>query len=133
MSYDPHELTARDQIRGMATDTSEPEWVADETYDSVLAKWGVPSSDWERSPKFLRAAAELVRRVASLIENDITSFTATGDMSVGWGDRTRSLRDLATQLESQAADLERDEVSAWGGRLRFKSRFQTGVEGGNEW
>ena len=133
MSYDPTESTPRDVIRGLAGDTADPFWIADETYDAVISKWGVPVSEWSSSPKFLRAGAEMLRRVAVALEQEVTSFGATGDMNVGWGDRTRSLRELASQLESQAADLEQDQVSAWGGRIRFKSRFQTGVEGGSEW
>lgn len=132
MSYSPSELTARDQIRGMAGDTTSPEWLADATYDAVLAKWGVPGSEWSSSPKFLRAAAELIRRVAVAIEQDVTSYTATGDFSASWGDRTRTLRALATQLESQAADIEQGEAAGWGGTIRFKSQFLTGSRG-NEW
>ena len=131
MSYNPSEPTVRDQIRGLAGDTTEPEWLSDATYDAVIARWGVPAVDWSSSPKFLRAAAELLRRVAVALEQDITSFTATGDMSVSWGDRTRSLRALATQLDSQADDLDQDAGIV--GRIRFKSDFLTGRGGRGEW
>ena len=132
MSYNASELTTRDQIRGMSGDTSDPFWIANETIDAVISKWGVPGSEWSSSPKFLRAAAEVVKRVAVAIENDITGYTATGDMSVSWGDRTRSLRALAVQLESQADDIEADEASGWG-VVTIRSNFLTGTRGGNEW
>lgn len=133
MSYSPTELTPRDVIRGMAGDTAEPEWLTDETYDSILGRYGVPVVGWQSSPLFLRAGAEILRRVAVAIEQKPTSFTATGDMSVGWADRTRSLRALAEQLDGQADELEESESDFFGPRATVKNRFLTGSGVRDEW
>lgn len=132
MPYDPQELTPRDVIRGMAGDTAEPEWLPDETYDAILARRGVPAEGWASSPLFLRAGSEILRRVAIAIENAPSSFTAVGDMAVSWSNRTRTLRDLADELDGQAGAIEEDEAGVIG-YTRISSRFLTGSGVGDEW
>ena len=45
----------------------------------------------------------MAEAVAVKIEQDPSSFTATGDFSVSWSDRTRSLRASAVRLRQEAA------------------------------
>lgn len=133
MSYNPNETSARDVIRGMAGDTdTAAEWLPDATYDAILLRHGSPVSEWSSSPKFLRAAAESLRRVAIAIENDPSSYTATGDFSVSWADRTRSLRLMADDLERQAGDIEADEAGGLG-FVTVTNRFLSGGGNGYEW
>lgn len=96
MSYDPSLTTVRDRIRMIVGDTSgveEEEFFLDESYDAVIAQ----HSNWKI------AAAVMAEGVAVKIEQDPSSFTAVGDMSVGWSDRTRMLRDIAKRMRAEAA------------------------------
>ena len=97
MSYDPSLPTTLDRIRLIVGDTSDDlatELFPDETYTATIAEYG---ASWKI------AAAVMAEAVAVRIEQDPTSFTAQGDMSVGWSDRTRSLRDTAARLRREAA------------------------------
>lgn len=96
MSFDPSLSTVRDRIRMIVGDTSndeDAEFFIDESYDAVISQ----HSNWKI------AAAVMAEGVAVQIEQDPSSFTAVGDMSVGWSDRTRSLRETARRLRSEAA------------------------------
>lgn len=95
MSYDSALLTDRDRIRLITGDTTgDPvqEFFPDRTYDATLAMY----STWKL------AAAAMAEAVAVKIEQDPSSFTAVGDVAVGWSDRTRSLRAQAVRLRQEA-------------------------------
>lgn len=95
MSYDPQLPTTLDRIRMIVGDTSsdvDTELFPDETYNATIAE----HTNWKL------AAAAMADAVAVKIEQDPTSFTAVGDMSVGWSDRTRSLRATASRLRDEA-------------------------------
>ena len=95
MSFDPTIPTTLDRIRLIVGDTSSDpatELFPDETYTATIAMY----TNWKL------AAAAMAEAVAVKIEQDPTSFTAVGDMSVGWSDRTRSLRDTASRLRMEA-------------------------------
>lgn len=94
MSYDPALPTTLDKIRLMVGDIdTDNEIFPDETYESRIAEY----SDWRL------AAAWMAESVAVAIEQDISSFSAGGDLSVSWSDRTRSLRALAIRLRQEVA------------------------------
>lgn len=104
MSYDPTLPTIRDRIRSIVGDTAgieTDETFPDSTYDAVI----------ELHANWKLAAAEMAEKVAVSIEQDPTSYTATGDMSVGWGDRTRSLRAVATRLRAEAAEEDQTTLT----------------------
>lgn len=96
MAFNPALPTLLDRIRMIVGDTSndpETELFPDETYNAKIAEY----QNWKL------AAAEMAEAIAVQIEQDPTSFTAVGDMSVAWTDRTRSLRATAARLRSEAA------------------------------
>lgn len=103
MSYDHALATLRDRIRMIVGDTTgdpSTEFFLDESYDAVISQ----HTNWKV------AAAVMAEGVAVKIEQDPSSFTAVGDMSVSWNDRTRMLREVAKRLRTEAAaeDLATD-------------------------
>lgn len=97
MSYDPDLPTIRDRIRKMIGDTDpSKEFFLDATYDAEIAL----VSSWKL------AGASMAESLAVVLEQRVTNFSAQGDISVGWSDRTRSLRLLAARLRSEAAAEE---------------------------
>lgn len=94
MTYDPTLPTIRDRIRKMIGDTdASSEYFPDATYDAEL----VDGFNWKL------AAASMAESLAVVLEQRITSLTAVGDVSLGWSDRTRSLRLLSARLRQEAA------------------------------
>lgn len=100
MSFDPSLPSLLDRIRLIVGDTSGPldgagdaEILPDETYLATIAEY----DNWKL------AAAAMAEAVAVRIEQDPTSVSFPADMSVGWSDRTRSLRATAVRLRSEAA------------------------------
>jgi hypothetical protein len=83
------------------TDTSN-EYFPDDTYDAEIE---TADTSWKL------AAASMAESLAVVLEQRVTSFAATGDLSLGWSDRTRSLRALAVRLRQEAAD---DAITASG-------------------
>jgi len=102
MSYDPTLPTLRDYIRKATTDTSNDaatELVPDATYDAVIAMYGADSAF---SYQGLRATADMSVQVAEILDQNIVNFGATNDMTIGWGDRAKTLRANATWLRDRA-------------------------------
>ena len=95
MTYDPALPTTRDKIRLLVGDTdTTAELLPDATYDAAIAAYG---ETWKL------AAAEMAEAVAVAIERQVSSFSAGGEITVGWSDRTRTLRALAVRLRQEAA------------------------------
>lgn len=101
MPYNPAEPTPLDVIRGIAGDTSEDELLEDATYLAVMARYGAGSEvgDPTDTAPFYRSAAEIIRRVATIIERQPTSVSEPRDGSVGW-----------TAFKSKALLLKADEL-----------------------
>lgn len=134
MAYDPSELTPKDVIRGIAGDIAERELLQDETYLAVMARYGAGSGagDPTDTAPFYRAAAEVVRRVATAIERQPTSISAPGDGSIGWGSsKSRSLLEKAKELDELADELEENEGSEIGKVVTVYTPYLTG--GGEPW
>ena len=94
-TYDPALLTDIDRMREVLGDTDVQNPLAeDETYQAKLI---LASGSWKL------AAASMARSFASRAINDITSFSAGGDISVSWADRASAWLKLATSLEAEAA------------------------------
>lgn len=130
-SYDPAEITPLDVIRGMAVDTTDPGIVADETYEAVMASYGVVDVD---TAPFYRAAANILRRVAVAIARQPTSVAATGDGSIGWAaTRTKELTDLADALDAKADAIDGASGGHWTSRVTVRSRFLTNRRGAETW
>lgn len=138
MPYDPTEPTPKDVIRGWAGDTSNDpmtEIVKDETYLATLERFGAGSGlgDPTDTAPFYRAAADLLRRVAVVLQAKPSSISAPQDGSVGWSSRTSALEAKAKQLVAHADELEAaDEGGFWGPVVTVRSNFLTG-EGGRSW
>ncbi len=82
MSFDPTLPTIRDSIRFALADTSgDPatEIVVDQTYDALLATF----VDWRQ------AAVAIGGAMLAALQNDVKSYTATGDFSVTYRDPSR--------------------------------------------
>jgi len=95
MSFNPALPTLRDRIRIQVGDTNvASEIYPDATYDAAISQY----SDWKL------AMASMAEAVAVAIEQDVSSFSAGGDLSVSWSDRTRSLRALALRLRQEVAN-----------------------------
>lgn len=117
MSYDPTQPTPVDVIRAMARDTNgvvnadgayEGEILQDAEYVAVLGQFGVATvagTPTDTAP-FYRAAASLLRQVATSIEQDPSSISAPKDGSIGYSNPTQSLRDQAKLLEAKADALD---------------------------
>ena len=136
MSYSPQEPTPVDVIRRMAGDTSNDsatEILADDTYAAILGRFGVgiaPGTDMTTAA-FHRAAAEALRSVAVAIERDPTSISAPSDGSIGWTNRTQSLRDQAKALDAKADALDAAAAdSFWGPVITVRSDFLTNARNG---
>lgn len=96
MAFDPTLPTTLDRIRLIVGDTSndpETEIFPDTVYTATIAE----HDNWKL------AAAAMAEAVAVKIEQDPTSVSFPQDLSVGWTDRTRSLRATATRLRAEAA------------------------------
>ncbi len=114
MSYDPTEPTPLDVIRGWAGDTSgDPatEIVKDETILSILTRYGAGSVPGFATAPFYRAAAEVLRRVAVVLQARPSSLSAPADGSVTWASRTKALEDKARELDLLAIGLESEANS----------------------
>lgn len=124
MAYDPALPTTLDRIRLIVGDTSndpDDELFPDETYLAKIAEY----TNWKH------AAADMAEAAAIQIEQDPTGFTAVGDMSISWSDRTRSLRTKAARLR---ADADQEEASGIGKPVRIRQNFLTGsARGGQRW
>lgn len=95
MTYDAALTTTRDNIRLIVGDTSNDvlaEIFPDTTYDAQIAG----HVHWKL------AAASMAEATAVKIEQNPTSVSFPQDMSVGWSDRTRTLRATASQLRAEA-------------------------------
>jgi len=111
VTYDPTQPTPVDVIRAMARDTAnvaEEEILQDEEYIAVLeqfgASWAIGAAT-DTAP-FYRASAELLRQVATAIEQDPSSISAPKDGSIGYGNRTQTLRDKAKAMDAKADALD---------------------------
>lgn len=96
MSFDPLVPSMLDRIRLITGDTGgdeAAEYFSDVTYEAAI----VEHENWKLAAAFMADA------VAVKIEQDPTSYTATGDFAVSWTDRTRSLRSQAIRLRQEAA------------------------------
>lgn len=113
MPYDPLEPTPKDVIRGWAGDTDPvSEIIPDTTYVAVLVRHGAGFSEGDAtdSAPFYRAAAEILRRVAVVLQADPSSISAPQDGSIGWGaNRTKALEEKARELDAMAT--ARDQSS----------------------
>ena len=112
MPYNPLELAPKDVIRGWAGDTSndvDNEIVPDATYLAVLARNGADSTEGAATDTapFYRAAADILRRVAVVLQADPSSISAPSDGSIGWsGNRTKALELKAAELEAKPMRLK---------------------------
>jgi hypothetical protein len=64
----------------------------DETYGAVLA---AASSKWE-------ATAEVADALIGRYANEVTQFTASGQIGVTWADRIRAWQDVSTKMRALA-------------------------------
>ena len=96
MSFDPTLPTTLDRIRLIVGDTSgDPatELFPDDTYTAAIAE----QTNWKL------AAAEMAEAVAVKLDQKLTSVNVSGDIAIGWADRTRQLRATAVRLRQEAA------------------------------
>lgn len=100
MSYDPSRPTKRDEIRFLVFDTTEPYLVSDIEIDAGLSA----QSDWRL------AAANVAENIANQLERKMTNFGKAGGVSLGWGDRAKTLRSQAQRWRSDVAS--ESEVTA---------------------
>lgn len=130
MAYDPSETAPKDVIRGMAGDTVEPELLQDATYLSVMSRYGAGAADGDpaNTAPFYRAAAEIIRRVATVIERQPTQISAPGDGSVGWtAFKSKALLAKAEELDALAEELEAaDSESEFGKVVTVTTPFLSG-------
>jgi hypothetical protein len=140
MSYNPAQLTPIDVIRGMGGDTSnEPtsELMVDAEYAAILGRFGVGSTAGTdiTTAAFHRASAEAMRSLAVRIEQQPTSLGSPTDGSIGWSNRTSSLREQARALDATADQFDAETADGfWGPTVTVRSAFLTGtVTGGAEW
>lgn len=132
MAYDPTEPTTRDALRGLVQDTGTDPILEDATYDALIARYGVANDPVVAvgTVAYLRAGAEIARRVAIAIENDPTSINSTGDGSVSWSSRTASLQKLAVELDAKADRIEAATAPAlFGAPVTIRGTFLRGTEG----
>lgn len=123
MSFDPALPTDVDWMRDRLGDTSNDpatEWKPDETYDAYLAL----HVDWRL------AAAALAISLSNSPTMALTSFSASGDMSVSWGDRRAHLLKVAADLR---AEVSAEEWANGSGDVEMEMPFLTGVTSENEW
>lgn len=139
MPYNPLELAPKDVIRGWAGDTSndvESEIVPDATYLAVLARYGADSAEGAATDTapFYRAAADMLRRVAVVLQSDPSSINAPGDGAIGWsGNRTKALELKAAELEAKADAIDADAAEGDWGVVTVRSNFLTGSDWGETW
>lgn len=107
MTYDPLLTNPRDHIRLLVNDKSgDPatEREPDATYDAKIALYGgtvVNSAGWKR------AAADMAETIAAQLDQEMVSFTATGDMSISKSsDQAKTLRARAVSLRAEADALD---------------------------
>lgn len=123
MSYDPSLATDLDWMRYRLGDTSNDpatEWLPDETYEAELAI---------HSDRRL-AAASIAIALSNSPNMALTSFSASGDMSVSWGDRRKHLLEVAKLLRDEVAA---EEWATGGGDVVMEMPFLTGLGTAGEW
>lgn len=106
-TFNPALPTDLDRMRDILGDVDLDNPMApDVTYSARLQ---AASGNWKL------AAAAMARSFASRAINNISSFSATGDMSISWNNRARDWLLLAEQLEAEvSADQgEALENSIW--------------------
>lgn len=132
MSYESHEPTPVDVMRGLAGDTSNDEAteiLADDTYAAILGRFGVglEAGTPVTTAAFYRAAAEAVRRVMHLVASRPTSISDPEEGSIGWSGRLEGLKATVATLDALAADAAANEAGGvFGAPVTFRSHFLTG-------
>lgn len=131
MSYDPTEPAPKDVIRGWAGDTSndvDSEILPDTMYLAVLSRHGAevtPGSATDTA-SFYRAAADLLRRTAVVIQANPSSISAPSDGSISWANnRTTALEAKAKELDAMAEADDAGGDDDWG-IVTVRSAFLTG-------
>lgn len=92
-TYDPQLLSLRDRVRSTVGDVGPEFLIPDATYDAQLDF----ETDWRL------AAAAIADQLAGMFNQKVTSFTAVGDFSSGWGNRAAEWRRQAQQLRATVA------------------------------
>jgi hypothetical protein len=123
MSYDPSLATDLDRMRFRLGDTSNDpatELLSDETYEAELTRL----VDWRL------AAASIATSLSNSAGMALTSFSASGDISVGWGDRRAHLLKVAADLRAEYAA---EQWTTGSGDVVMTMPFLTGTDTETEW
>lgn len=104
-TFDPALLTPIDWMRDALGDVNiDAPYAPDATYEARLTD---ADGNWRL------AAAAMARSFASRAINDPTSFSAPGDLSVGWTNRANEWLRIAAALEADAARLTPAKGGFW--------------------